>query len=362
VKQRDDTKPNIKLDIRNSPEPADGKSLIMVRAQVYTTVGGVTHAPPSQKVSFLIEDGGEGQSNAVFVGTGNKSVEDKSNGTTGWTPWHFFTSTQAGSGMMLAYLSADKTVSNTKGFQFAPPEGDSGSVLEVYGQGYYWSNFSPYPNMIGAYATSPYYGSAFFFEAVGKDAMTIRESSGRYIVVQSREWVTLGQPDVPGTVFSKTTVKGKPSVISLQLDGRYVCAWPTGYQQELGGGYDLVVAQAAAGDPSTFFEIHDAPIPPYTLTITQCPASMKLGETANVSGTLTGLDGPVASATCTVRYGYGENTLEGPSQVQVVDGKFSFHMTAEALPPNGDGVVVVEYPWPDYTAIDGKRFTVVPQE
>lgn len=362
MNENDGAKLNIKLDIRNSPEPADGKSLVWVRAQVYTTVHGETYTPPSQAVTFQIEDGGDGQSNAVFAGTGTKEAYDKSNATTGWTPWHHFRSSREGGGTILGYLSADKNVSGRKGFMFSPDEGHvpNASILEVDGQAYYWSDFSPYPQLIGAYVTDPYRASPYFFEPAGKDAVKIRDSGGRYAFV-SGGIVYRGQQGVPGTVFSVGVVDEKNAVISFQANDRYVCAYPS---DDYGiHGYNLLANGITAGDPVTFFKIHDAPIPPYTLTITKCPASMKLGESANVSGTLTGINGPVASAMCNVSYEVqGTRTLNGPSQISCVDGKFSFAVSADVLPPVGDAIVLIDFPSPDYTAYAGKWIGIVSRE
>ena len=360
MNENDEGKFHIKLDIRNNPEPADGTSLIWVRAKVYTTVDGETIIPLPQAVTFQIEDAGDGQSNAVFVGTGTTQAHDKSNATTGWTPWHYFRSSQDGGGTVLGYLSADRNVSDRKSFMFSPAEGNlpSASILEVSGQAYYWSDFSPYPQLIGAYVTDPYRASPYFFEPAGKDAVKIRDSSGRYAFV-SGGLLYKGEQGIPGTVFSVGVVDGKNEVISLRAYDRYIRACPSddyGFH-----GYNLLVNGYDASDSSTFFRIHDAPIPPYTLNITECPPSIKSGGRAKVSGTLTGLNGPVASATCNVSYEVqGKKTLNGPSQVSCVDGKFSFTVTADIVPPPAEAVVVVDYPSKDYTAYAGRWIGIEP--
>lgn len=358
---KDQGKLHLKLDMRNNPQPADGKSLVWIRAQVYTTVGDETYIPPAQKVTFQIEDGGSGQSNAVFEDTGTKTTNGESNATSGWTPWRYFESEQDGAGTLLAYLSADKNVSDTKDFYFEPAYGDlpSSGVLEVFGQAYYWSNFSPYPNLIGAYAPSPYDAVGYYFEPGGnKDTVRIRDSRSRYVLV-SESWVGMSQPGVPGTVFTVGLVKGQKSAITLETNGRYVCAYPSGYASAGLNGYDLLANGTSGDDPAAFFQVQPKPVPPFKVTITSCPATLKLGESANVSGTLvTGLNVPVASATCDVSYrnssSENKDTLRGPSQTQCTDGKFSFMVTSDVMPPMSEADVMVSYPSPDYTARDGK--------
>jgi hypothetical protein len=360
VNENDEGKLHLKLEILNNPEPADGTSLIWVRAKVYTTVDGETIIPPSQAVTFRIEDGGDGQSNAVFAGTGTKEAYDKSNATTGWTAWRYFKSSQDGGGTVLGYLSADKNVSDSKSFMFSPAEGNlpSASVLEVYGQAYYWSDFSPYPQVIGAYVTDPYRASPYFFEPAGKDAVKIRDTNGRYAFV-SGGILYRGEQGIPGTVFSVGVVDEKNEVVSLRAHDRYVCAYPS---DDYGlHGYNLLVNGYNPNDSVAFFRIHDAPIPPYTLKITECPSSINAGGRAQVSGTLTGLNGPVASATCNVSYEVqGKNTLNGPSQISCVDGKFSFTVTADIAPPPREAVVVIDYPSKDYTAYAGRWIGIEP--
>ena len=310
-------------------------------------------------MTFQIEDGGKGQSDAVFRSTGTKEAYDKSNATTGWTPWHFFRSAQDGGGTVLGYLSTNKQVSARKNFMFSPAEGNLpwARILEVYDQAYYWSDFSPYPTLIGAFVTNPYRASPYFFESVGQDAVKIRDSGGRYVIVSGGGFVGLGAQGDPGTVFSVSFVDETNAVISLRAStvygDRYVCAYPG--DQDWLHGYNLLANGVVTGDPVTFFKIHDAPMPPYTLTITECPDSISDGESANVSGTLTGLNGPVASATCNVSYEVQDKeTLTGPSQIACVNGKFSFTVTAAVKPPPAEAIVIIEYPSQDYTAYAGR--------
>lgn len=364
---KEDGKLHIKLDMRNDPQTADDKSLVWVRAQVYATVGNETYIPPAQDVTFQIEDGGVGQSNAVFEDTGTKKTDGNSSETTGWTPWRYFKSKQAGTGTLQAYLTADKTVSDTKDFTFEPAYGDlpSSGVLEVFGQAYYWSNFSPYPGLVGSYAPSPYDAVGYYFEpGDNKDTVKIRDSRSRYVLV-SDSWVSMSQPGAPGTVFTVGLVKGHDSAITLEANGRYVCAYPSGYTGL--NGYDLLANGTSGDDPAAFFQVQPKPVPPFKVTITSCPATLKLGESGNVSGTLvTGLNVPVASATCDVNYrntsSENQDTLRGPSQTQCTDGKFSFTVTADVMPPMSEADVVVRYPSPDYTASDGKWIRIIADE
>jgi hypothetical protein len=353
----DDRDLQIKLDIRNDPQPADDTSLIWIRAQVYTVVGSETYIPPPQDVTFEIEDGGEGQSNAEFVGTGTKQAHGKSNETTGWTSWQYFKSAQDGPGTVKASLSANTNVFDTKHFSFVPAIGTlpSGGILEVFGQAYYWtSEFSYVPTIIGAYAPSRYSASGFCFEPAGKNAVKIRDSRNRYVNVgPGNSFLSM---EGPGTAFTVGFVKGQNAVITLEANGRYVCAYWAG--NDGWDGFNLLANGTNPDDQAALFQVQPQPVPPYKLTITKCPASMRVGESADVSGTLTGLNGPVASAVCNVNY---RNTLKGPSTTQCTDGKFSFTVTADAMPDQSEALVAVDYQTPDYTAADGRWIKITGQ-
>lgn len=354
----DDRDLQIKLDIRNDPQPADDTSLIWIRAQVYTVVGSETYIPPPQDVTFKIEDGAEGQSNAEFVGTGTKQAHGKSNETTGWTSWQYFKSGQDGIGTVKASLSANTRVFDTKPFSFVPVVGilPSSGILEVFGQAYYWtSEFSYLPNIIGAYAPNRYAASAFFFEPAGTNAVKIRDSRNRYVNVSSGQ--SLLTMDGPGTAFTVGVVKGQNAVMTLEANGRYVCAYSA--KDDGWDGYNLLAIGTNPDDQAAFFQVQPKPLPPYDLKITRCPGSMKLGESAQVSGTLTGPNGPVASAVCNVNY---RNTLKGPSTTQCTDGKFSFTVTADAMPEQSEAFVAVSYQTPEYTAADARWIKIIARQ
>jgi hypothetical protein len=257
----------IKLDIRHSPEPANGDSAIWARAQVYAVLGDGTNVAVYQHVIFQIEDAGEGQSNAVFERTRTKEASADSNATTGWTPWQYFTSKQAGSGTMQAYLTGHKDISDTKGFSFTPIPSAGKIVLRMYGEPRFWipsSVLDMLHGLVTAWAadtSDP--GTRFILEPVGGDSNTVRIwhcDSGCY-VGRAIEGNALFEKMLfaggPGRIdtFTINRVGGSDNMVTLQVDGWYVYAsW-----NATAGNYNLFVDGTSADDPMAHFAIIDMP-------------------------------------------------------------------------------------------------------
>ena len=225
---KDDSGFQIKLDIRHSPEPANGDSPIWARAQVYAVLGDGAQIAASRDVTFQIEDLGDGQSNAIFESTRSKRASCESNATTGWTPWQYFTSRRVGSGTMRVYLTGDKDTSDARGFSFVEPPPARKVVLAVKGLSRYWTVIPTSTNRgrVVAFATKisdP--TTRFMLQPIDADTVRLEHlDSGRrgYVSRYSTGLLTGVVP--PGDKFTMNKVNGFNDLFTLQVDGVYVYA------------------------------------------------------------------------------------------------------------------------------------------
>ena len=256
----------IKLDIRHSPELADGESRVWARAQVYVVEQAEMYVPSPQDLTFQIEDGSDGQSNAVFESTGTKEAYGKSSATTGWTPWQYLTSKQAGAGSVLVYLSADRNVSDTKDFSFVPTQSARRVVIRLNEEEHFCAPSSVMDMLHGlvtacATDTSADPGTRFILEPVGADPTTvkIRHCDGQCCVGRGIEGNVLyekllfaGGPGRDDT-FTINKVSGSEEAVTLQVDGAYVYA----FWNETAGNYNLYVDGTSGDYPMAHVRIID---------------------------------------------------------------------------------------------------------
>ena len=259
---KDDSDFCIKLDIRHSPEPADGESRIWARAQVYAVNRDGTYVPSPQELTFQIEDGGDGQSNAVFESTGTKQAYGKTSATTGWTPWQYLTSKQAGSGAVLVYLSADKNLSDSKGFSFVPTPSARKVVLRMNGPEHFWTrawiDAQMLNRLVAAWATDMSDPQALF-TLYPVDANTVKiwhDASQCYVgrPVEGNgmfEKMLFAGGPAQEDAFTINKVSGSDDIVTLQVDGGYVYA----FWNATAGNYNLYVDGTSAEDPMAQFRI-----------------------------------------------------------------------------------------------------------
>jgi hypothetical protein len=217
----------IKLDIRRSPEPANGDSAIWARAQVYAVLNDGTNVAVYQNVTFQIEDGGEGQSNARFESSLTKVTNGDSSATTGWTPWQYFTSWRVGAGTMQAYLTEDKGTSDARGFSFVEPPPARKVVLAVKAISRYWSVIPTSSNRgrVVAFATKisdP--TTRFMLQPIDANTGRIQHVASGMQGYVSRYGPGLLTGIPFGDKFTINKVNAFDDLVTLQVDGVYIYA------------------------------------------------------------------------------------------------------------------------------------------